>query len=401
MAVYKYTAIDKDGSTREGTIDAHNVDVAIGSLQNRGLIISEIKEEGTGSIFEKNITFGSVKNKDIVILSRQMATLFEAQVSALRVFRLLSKEAESPILQKALTEVADDISDGSSVTDALKKHPKVFSNFYVNMVSAGEDSGKMSQTFLYLADYLDRTYELTSKAKNAMVYPSFVIAVFFIIMYLMLTLVIPKISKILIDSGQELPFFTQIVVNFSDFLVDYGFIFIAGLVVGVFMFRKYLQTDAGAQNFDGFKLQIPVLGNLYEKLYLARIAGNMNMMLVSGISMVKTIENTSKVVDNKVFENILNDISEDISGGASVSDSFAKHEEIPTMLTQMIKVGEETGKIANILETMAKFYEREVINAVDTMVGLIEPMLIVSLGLGVGGLLSAVLVPIYNITGAV
>lgn len=401
MAVYKYTAIDKDGTTREGTIDAHNVDVAIGSLQNRGLIISEIKEQGEGSIFEKNISFGGVKNKDIVILSRQMATLFEAQVSALRVFRLLSKEAENVLLQKALTEVADDISDGSSVTDALKKHPKIFSAFYVNMVASGEESGKMSQTFLYLADYLDRTYELTSKAKNALVYPAFVIGIFFIVMYLMLTMVIPKIAKILIDSGQEIPFFTQIVINLSNFLVDYGFIFIAGIVIGVVFLRRYFKTEEGARGFDKFKLMLPVLGNLYEKLYLARISGNMNMMLVSGISMVKTIENTSKVVDNKIFEDILVEVSEDISGGASVSDSFAKHEEIPTMLTQMIKVGEETGKIANILETMAKFYEREVINAVDTMVGLIEPLMIVMLGLGVGGLLSAVLVPIYNITGSV
>ena len=330
-----------------------------------------------------------------------MATLFEAQVSALRVFRLLSKEAENVILQKALTEVADDISDGSSVTEALKKHPKVFSSFYVNMVAAGEESGKMSQTFLYLADYLDRTYELTTKAKNALVYPAFVISIFFMVMYLMLTLVIPKISKILIDSGQEIPFFTQIVINLSNFLVDYGFLFIGGIVVGVFFLRRYGKTGDGARFFDAIKLKIPVLGNLYEKLYLARISGNMNMMLVSGISMVKTIENTSKVVDNKVFEDILSGVAQDISGGASVSDSFAKHEEIPTMLTQMVKVGEETGKIATILETMAKFYEREVINAVDTMVGLIEPLMIVMLGLGVGGLLSAVLVPIYNITGSV
>lgn len=401
MSLFNYEAVDREGNPRSGEIEAHNIDVAISSLQNRGLIISEIKPADKKSLFETNITLGGVKNKDIVILSKQLSTLFEAQVSALRVFRLLAKEAESAVLRQALDTVASDISDGSSVTQALSKHPKVFSTFYVNMVAAGEESGKLSATFTYLADYLDRSYELTSKAKNALVYPAFVISVFFIVMYLMLTLVIPKISQILIDSGQELPIFTKIVVAFSNFLAAYGLFFVAGLAIFGFLAFRYSRTDAGAAIFDDIKLSVPAVGKLYEKLYLARIAGNMNMMLTSGISMVKTLDNTAAVVDNKVFEQIMIDVSREVSSGAAVSDAFEKHDRIPSMLSQMIRIGEETGRMSSVLDTMARFYEREVINAVDTLVGLIEPLMIVLLGVGVGGLLASVLVPIYNITGAV
>jgi len=401
MSVFKYEAVDREGTSRSGEIEAHNIDVAISSLQNRGLIISEITPADKKSIFETNITLGGVKNKDIVILSKQLSTLFEAQVSALRVFRLLAKESDNPLLRKALEDVSADISDGSSVAQAMAKHPKVFSAFYVNMVTAGEESGKLSSTFTYLSDYLERTYELTSKAKSALIYPAFVISVFFVVMYLMLTLVIPKISKILIDSGQELPFFTKIVVAFSDFLANYGIFFVVTLVIFAFLAFRYSRTEAGSAIFDDIKLSIPGVGNLYKKLYLARISGNMNMMLTSGISMVKTLDNTANVVDNKVFQNIMQTISSDVSTGDSVSDAMEKHKQIPSMLSQMVRIGEETGRMSTVLETMAKFYEREVINAVDTLVGLIEPLMIVLLGVGVGGLLAAVLIPIYNITGAI
>ncbi|MFW0870956.1 MAG: type II secretion system F family protein [Patescibacteria group bacterium] len=401
MTLYKYSAIDRDGNERAGEIEAHNQDIAINSLQERGFIISSIKEASAKGLLEMNITLGGVKNKDIVILSKQLSTLFEAQVSALRVFRLLSAESESQILRETLEEIAADISDGSSITNALKKHPQVFSNFYVNMVAAGEQSGKLSQTFTYLSDYLDRSYELTSKAKNALIYPAFIVSVFVIVMYLMMTMVIPKISKILTDAGQELPFFTKVTIGVSNFLVDYGIFLIIAFIIGGFFLYRYSQTEAGSTIFDDAKLRIPYVGTLYERLYLARISGNISMMLASGISMVKTLENTASVVDNKIYENILLDVTDQVTNGKSVSEAFATYPQIPGIFTQMVKVGEETGRISNVLDTMAKFYEREVVNAVDSLVGLIEPIMIVLLGVGVGGLLASVLIPIYNITGTV
>src|SRR5262245_20449665 len=219
--LFNYKAIDSTGAEKSGSIDAVNVDVAINSLQRRGLIISEIKSaEDEGGLLSRNLTiFQRVSNKDVVILSRQMSTLFSAQVSALRIFRLLSTEAENPALQTILSEVADDLQGGSSISKALSKHPKVFSPFYVNMVKAGEESGKLDETFVYLADYLDRNYAVTSKAKNALIYPAFVIFTFVVVMVLMLTLVIPKISAILESAGQTVPIYTRIVIGMSTFVV--------------------------------------------------------------------------------------------------------------------------------------------------------------------------------------
>src|SRR3989344_4470115 len=198
--LFKYQAINQNGQPEQGDIEAVNVEVAISSLQRRGFTLSKIAPAEEGSLFIRDISFLSrISNKDIVILSRQMSTLFEAQVSALRVFRLLAAEAEKPILRKTLSVIGDDLQGGSSIAKALAKHPKVFSEFYVNMVRAGEEAGKLDQTLSYLADYLDRSYEVTSKAKNAMIYPSFVIVVFIGVMVLMLTKIIPSITQILKD----------------------------------------------------------------------------------------------------------------------------------------------------------------------------------------------------------
>jgi type IV pilus assembly protein PilC len=209
--LFNYKIIDTNGNEKIGKIDSHSKDAAINTLQENGSIIISIREDGAG-IFGKNMVFGRVSNKEIVILSKQLSILFTAQVSALKIFRMLSTETPNVILKNAMVEIASDISDGSSLTDALAKHPKIFSSFYVNMVGAGEEAGKLSETFQFLADYLERSYEVTSKAKSALIYPSFVIGVFFIVMYLMLTMVIPKISEMLTKNGQELPVPTKIVI---------------------------------------------------------------------------------------------------------------------------------------------------------------------------------------------
>ena len=401
--LFKYSAVDKSGGKRDGDIDALNMDVAINSLQNRGLVIITITPaDKPHSLLETNITwFDRVSNKEIVILSRQMATLFESQVSALRVFRLLGEEATSKVLQKILNEVADDIQGGSQISLALNKHPKAFSSFYVNMVKAGEEAGKLDQTFSFLADYMDRSYEVSSKAKNALIYPAFVIGTFIVVMGLMLTMVIPKISAILIESGQAIPIYTKIVIAMSQFIVNYGIFFVIAVIVGIYFIFRMTRTGEGKLILDQAQLSIPFVGDLYKKLYLSRIADNFSTMLTSGIAVVEAVDITSKVVGNSVYENILIEASQKIKGGASISDSLMPYKEMPGILIQMIRVGEETGELGNILKTLSKFYQREVMQAVDTLVDLIEPAMIVLLGLGVGFLLAAVMIPIYNISGAI
>lgn len=401
--LFNYKSLDKDGQEISGSIEALNQDIAISSIQKRGLVITTISEADQGGTgLHRNIKFlEHIPVKDVVIVSRQIATLFTAQVSALRVFRLLGGETENKVLGRKMTEIADDIQAGATISKALSKHPKVFSNFYVNMIKAGEESGKLDQTFAYLADYLDRNYAVSSKAKNALIYPAFVIFTFVAVMVLMLTLVIPKISSIILESGQQMPIYTRIVIGISDFFVDYGFLLLAVIIILGFFVYKNARGEKGALAYDEAKLAIPYVGSLYKKLYLSRIADNMNTLLISGIPMIKALELTADVVDSKVYENILRKATELVKGGRPLSDALGSSPEIPGIMVQMTKIGEETGELGSILDTLAKFYQREVVNAVDTLVDLIEPVMIVTLGLGVAFLLASVLIPIYNISSSI
>lgn len=400
--LYRYKAINQDtNEEKNGTIEASTADIAIAALQRRKLIIISIVAADNLPFFEKMMTMGKkVSYREVVILSRQIATLFQAQVSALRVFQLLGQESESELLKKYLAEVSEDIQGGMSLSNALGKHPDVFSNFYVNMVRAGEESGNLSNTFNYLADYLDRTFELISKTRNALIYPLFVVVVFVIVMILMLVIVIPKLSAIILESGAPLPFYTKAVIGISNFLINYGVALLVFAGLGGFFLWKFFSTEKGKETLARVSLDLPYIGDLYRKLYLARIADNLNTMLSSGIAVVHAVEISASVVGNKVYEEALIEVAQDVRTGVSLSSAIAKHHEIPSIMVQMIKVGEETGEVGSILKTLAAFYKREVDNAVETLIGLIEPAMIIMLAIGVGGLLVSVLMPIYDVAGS-
>lgn len=400
--LFRYKVITAEGQNQSGEIDAVSQDVAITSLQRRGLIVVNVEKVGQKSGLSASLPFfGGVPMRDIVIVSRQISTLFEAQVSAVKAFSLLAEGQTNAILKATLEGVSQDIQGGVTIADALSKYPKVFNDFYVNMIRAGEESGKLTEVFIYLAEYLDRQHELTTKTRNALIYPAFVVFTFITVMILMLALVIPKLTAILNDAGQEIPFYTKIVMGLSDLVVHYGFLLVIGLVVfGVFIYSRS-RTPSGKLWLDSIKIKAPYIGKLFQKLYLSRIADNINTMLSAGIPIVRTLEITSSVVNNRVYEQIIRESTEAVKSGNALSISFSKHPEIPTIMTSMIEVGEETGSMGQILSTLAKFYKREVESAVDTLIGLIEPAMIIMLGLGVGFLLTSVLVPIYNIAGGI
>ena len=399
--LFKYKAVDEKGINKEGEIDAGSRDMAISALQRRSLVvISIVDEEKKKSLFEMSF-FEKVAMKDIVILSRQISTLFEAQVSALKIFTMLSANAENKLLGKKLIQISDDLQSGLSISASLAKHPDVFSEFYINMVKSGEETGKLTQTFAHLADYLDRQYSLTSKTKNALIYPAFVIVTFFVVMGLMFVVVIPKISSIILATGQDIPMYTKIVIALSDFFVHYGFIVLIAVVLfGIWVWRLSA-TDRGQIYLDRVKLTVPAVGNLFRKLYLSRIADNMETMLTSGIPIIRSLDLTAEVVGSRIYKDIIKKVVEDVKAGSSLSSAFEKYpEQLPGILVQMVKVGEETGSLGTILKTLGDFYKREVDDAIDTLVGMIEPIMIVVLGLGVGILLVSVLMPIYNMTGS-
>ena len=400
--LFNYEAFTNSGEKKTGAVEANSKDLAIAAIQRRGLIVSTITESEKKAFFKKDLfEKKKIPMKDIVTMSRQMSTLFESQIPALKAFLLLSENTPNKKLAGILAEVADDIKGGTYISAALSKHKEAFSEFYVNMIKSGEESGKLTQTFSYLADYLDRQYQLTSKTKNALIYPSFVIGVFVIVMILMFTFIVPKLSDIIAESGTEVPFFTKIIMGASQIFVNYGLYMLALVVVLVVLLLRYARTEKGKMYFDRLKITFPIIKNIYQKLYLSRIADNMDTMLSSSIPIVRAIELTSSVVGNIIYRDILKEITESVKTGNSLSASFGMHEEIPSIMSGMIKVGEETGSLGNILKTLGSFYGREVNEAVDSMVSLIEPIMIIALGLGVGVLLASVLMPIYNIAGGI
>ena len=399
--LFNYKAITNTGEKKGGEIESASKDLAISALQRRGFIVVSIAE-GEKKKGLLNLTlFERVPMKDIVIMSRQISTLFEANVPALRTLILLAENTESKMLARIMGEIAEDVQAGMSISGAMARHPEVFSDFYVNMVKVGEESGKLNETFSYLADYLDRQYQLTAKTKHALIYPGFVIGTFVTVMTLMFVFIIPKLGAIIKDSGQDVPFYTKITMGISDLLVHYGIFVLIALAIGAFYLYRLTRSDRGQSYLDRSKITIPIVRNIYKKLYLARMADNLETMISAGIPIIRSIELTSEVVGNRVYSNILNNVSEMVKSGSSLSVALAKHPEIPSIMHQMIKVGEETGSLGSILKTLGKFYTREVNEAVDTLVSLIEPLMIVALGLGVGLLLVSVLMPIYNIASGI
>ncbi len=400
--LFKYKATTKEGQEQNGNIDAIGVDVAIASLQKRGLIIISV-DPADGGGFGKSILamFETVKTRDVVILSRQLATLFEAKVSVLDTFKLLSSEVESTVLRQKLTEITDDIQSGVPISTAMSKHPSVFSAFYVSLIRSGEESGKLSESFNYLADYLERQYAIVSKVRGALIYPAFVVVSFVVVMVMMLVLVIPRLAEILTETGQEIPLYTKFVLWLSSVFVNYGIFVLAFTIIGIIVLWRYAVTGIGKSTIDAFQLKIPYVGTLYRRFYLSRIADNMDTLITSGVSMVRSLEVTADVVGSEVYKKILLEAITDVKGGSPLSATFAASKDVPKIMAQMTKIGEETGNLGFVLKTMARFYKREVDTAVDTLIALIEPLMIIFLGVAVGLLLVSVLGPIYSITAGI
>lgn len=402
--MFKYKAIKADGARVDGKIEAVNEDDAIAILQDRKLIIISVEQ------FEEKKDFGSpttgfrlpflgkkIKEKDIVVFSRQIATLFQSGVSALRSFRLVSAETENPRLKKVLEAIADDVQSGLSISSAMSKHDNVFGVFYSSMIKAGEESGKLDESFLYLADYLDRNYDLTQKIKKATAYPIFVISVFIVVMGVVITFVIPKFAEMLTVQDQELPLATKIIFGIGTFSQKYALIILIILAILVYYFYTLSKTPSGKQYLDYFKLKIPIYNALTKKIFLSRLTDNIDTMLSSGVPIVRSLEITSEVLDNVIFKDLIIRVSKKVKGGKSLSQSFYEEEELPNLLVQMTKIGEETGKLGYILKSLSTYYKREVSTAIDTTLTLIEPILIFLLAGGVGFLLAAVMIPMFSV----
>ncbi|MEX0595338.1 MAG: type II secretion system F family protein, partial [Candidatus Paceibacterota bacterium] len=296
-----------------------------------------------------------------------------------------------------------DLQDGNLLSDAMEKHPKVFDTLFVSIIRSGEASGGLQEALLYMADYLEEQYELNNKIKGALAYPAFVLLIFVVLGLGIAYFVLPQLVEVLesvSDGTAELPWMTQIVVAGSNFLQEYVWLVLIG-IIGIVSGVVYgFKTEAGIKFADKWKLRVPVFGQLFTKLYIARFATNLKNLLRAGVPLISSLEISSKVVGNSVFENIIQESIVNVKAGGQLSETFMKYKEIPYIASQIIQVGEKTGKTILVLETLTRFYKQEVDTLVANMTVLIEPIMIVGLGIGVAIFVLSILMPIYNIAGS-
>lgn len=399
MPSFEYKARTKTGEIRSGVIETSSQEAALDALHRNELTVIAIHAQAGKSFFEMSFG-GRVKQKDIVLLSRQLATLFEAQIPVIQALRTLASDASKPRLRVALTVMVDDINGGLALSQALAKHPEMFSSFYVNLVRAAEESGKLQEVFIYLADYLERSYYLTNKARNAMIYPIFVFTTFIIVMVLMLTVIMPRLTAIFEQSNVPIPFYTQAIIGLSLFLRQWGLALLILLIGGAVFAWRWARTPPGKKVVHRLQLKIPVFGELYQKLYMTRFADNLRTLIIGGIPIIRALTITGDVVGNVIFQEVIQNAVESVKGGNTISAALERSPEVPVLVTQMIRIGESSGRLDFILGSIARFYQKEVDSLVENLVALIEPIMIVFLGLGVGILVASVLVPIYNLIGS-
>jgi type IV pilus assembly protein PilC len=401
LPTFEYKARTPTGELRSGIIESSSEDAALELLHQNNLMVISLKKGGEGLFDKFNFSsiYSGVRQKDLVVFSRQLAVLFEAKIPVAHSLKTLAAETSRPALRRELSEILNDVTGGLMLSQALAKYPRIFSPFYVHMIRSGEESGKLEEVLTYLADYLERTYYLTTKAKNAMIYPAFIILAFIGVLSLMLVVVIPKLLSIFEETNIALPLYTQIILTLSTFLRQWGIMILVLIALAATILWRWNYTAEGKLFIHNFQLKIPVLGDIYQKFYMARLSDNLKTLITGGIPLLQALTIAGDVIGNAVYEKAIRLAMESVKSGGTISSAFERVPEIPVLFTQMIKIGEASGKLDFILGNIARFYQREVDSAVDNLVTLIEPILIIFLGVGVGLLVAAVMIPLYTLVG--
>lgn len=394
-----FKAKDSFGKNREGEIEAINKESAIQLIQKNGLIpifITE-KEKIPMLVKEMERIWEGIKPKEMVVFFRQLATLIESKVPIVPALEALQEQTGNRFLRTVIKEMEEDVKDGMSLSESMSKHPTVFDQLMVNMVSSGEMSGNLQKTISYIADNTEKNYQISSKIKSALFYPAFIVGAAFIIGFLVITFILPKLGGIIKEMEVTVPWYTKLVMGLGDFMNNFWWavlIVIFGAFGGLIY---YIKSDEGKREWDKIKLRLPIFGNFYRSVYIARFSDNFSILIDGGIPVVTALKEVSEVVGNTVFKEIILKAADEVKKGGNISDVFAKSSEIPPIVTRMLKIGEETGKISEILRKTASFYEQEVDSMTRNISVMIEPILIAVLGVGVAILVFAVLVPIYDI----
>jgi len=400
---FVFKAKTKTGEMKEGTIDAPNKDSAISTIQKNNLFpIFVTEKEGEDSLMKTLMKYyDRVTEKELVVFFRQLAILIEAKIPIVVSLTAILEQNQNHYFKRIIQEMINDVEDGVPLSNTMEKHKNVFSVIAINVVKTGEFSGNLSKSINYVADNIEKNYTLSNRIKSAMIYPAIIMVVFFIIGFLVITIILPKLTIMIKELKAEVPWYTRMVIAVGDFMQGYWWavlIIIFGFIGG---FIYYLRTEKGHKEFDVVKIKIPIIGNIFRGIYVARFAENLGVLLTGGIPIVQALETVSAVIGNVVYESLILKTAEEVKNGGQINVVLRNSPLMPPMVTHMVKIGEESGQIESVLKHIAKFYETETENATKNLSTLIEPILMIIIGVAVGFLAFAVLMPIYDIAGQI
>ncbi len=400
MPVYVWVAQTKKGRNLKGEIDAATEAIALSQLKKRNFTVKKLKLKPK-DLFE-NISFlkPKVTNKDLVVFTRQFSTMIDAGLPLVQGLTILAEQAENPTFKAILKEITKDVEGGSTLAEAMKKHPKVFDSLFVNLVAAGEVGGILDTILRRLAQFIEKAERLKGQIKGAMTYPIVVMAIAILVISVILVFVIPVFEDMFKSFGSALPTPTQIVVNMSRFLKGNIHWVIIGLGALIYGFKRYRNTASGRKQTDTLFLKLPIFGNLLKKTAVARFTRTLGTMISSGVPILDALEIVAKTAGNVVIEEIIYEVRGSIAEGQTIAEPLSENDIFPGMVIQMIAVGEATGALDSMLEKIADFYDEEVDAAVAALTSMLEPLLMLFLGGSIGGLVIAMYLPIFGMAAA-
>lgn len=401
MAIFIYKAKNSRGRSIQGVVEAANEEVVANLLSDKELSIIKIeKKDAVGLDRYRLSLFKKVKSKELVVFFRQFSVMIQANLPILKSMRILIKQTENKKLKDAIVGITSEIEGGSRLSDAMANYPDIFSNFFVNLIKSGETSGRLAEVMEYIAEQQEKDYELQSKIKGAMIYPVFILTGLIIVAFVVMTFVIPQITGILSDSGVTLPWTTKLLIGTSSVFQNWWWQIIVAAILLAVVFAAAIKSPRGKAVVDRLKLKIPVFGNIFKDIYVVRFTRSFHTLLKGGVPIAKALEVVKEVVGNRVFEDILADTIRQVDEGNSIVDSLVDKKEMPVMVAQMISVGEESGGLEGVLEELSKFYSREIDNYVRNLSSLIEPIIMVLLGVAVAIFVAAVIMPMWQLSAS-
>jgi type IV pilus assembly protein PilC len=402
MAAYAYSAINAQGFLSDGEIHAPTLDVAREQLRIRGLLAESLQELPSAGEDGARTTFKKIKPKSLQIFSRQFATMIEAGLSVVAALVILEEQTDDKYLAQIIGELRGDVEGGLLLSQAMGRHPKIFTRLFVAMVESGEAAGILDQVLDRMAYQIERETKLKSRVKGAMMYPTMVLIFATLVLTGMLLFLVPFFSKVFLTLGGKLPTLTQWVVNASNFIKADWYLILAFGFGTTFAFKKWRKTEHGRRNWDRFKLRLPMkIGEVVLKITMARFSRTFSTLVAAGVDIIKAIEITSQTAGNWVIEAALIEAKQRVHEGVPISQPLVENDVFPPMVSQMIKVGEETGELDKMLGKIADFYEEEVDASIETLTSIIEPIMMIGVGLMVGVIIIAMYLPMFKMLSLV